>query len=130
MRKMAVLILVHHLRVCKQSIHLPFTQLLLNIEGDELTCWSGGYVKDSVVILVCFALNGYHSVMKYKWLHDKRSLVNGYPVLYTKESGEYECILNGAGAQKSQKFLVYGMSILLYSGSVLDACSGPIQNNV
>ena len=76
------------------------THLLNYHTGAELTCWCGGYAKDSVAILVCFAMNGYHSLVQYKWYHDKREMVeNTYPA---KETGMYECISMGTGVHKSQ----------------------------
>ena len=88
------------------------THLLNYHTGAELTCWCGDYAKDSVAVLVCFAMNGYHSLVQYKWYHDKREMVeNTYPVLCPKETGMYECILIGTGVHKSNFFLVIGMSI-------------------
>ena len=75
-------------------------------------------MNNDVAILVCFALNGYHQLVSYKWFHDKRELIgNGYPVLYTRKSGEYECVVNGAGADMSQNFsVVVGMCSILFLG--------------
>lgn len=71
---------------------------------------SDGCIQSGVAILVCFTLNGYHSVTSYKWFRNDILIVtNPYPVLYTVESGKYKCIMESdKGIRKTHEFTVVG----------------------
>ena len=81
--------------------------------GAEFSYWSGGYVRDGVAVLVCFALNSYHSVTTYKWCHNGTpDVCNPYPLLYAETCGLYECVMESIGGiEKVHKFTVLGISI-------------------
>ena len=91
----------------------PPTCAYWSISGAEFSYWSGGYVRDGVAVLVCFALNSYHSVTTYKWYHNGAvDVCNTYPLLYAKISGLYKCVMESMGGiEKMQKFTVLGISM-------------------
>lgn len=48
--------------------------------------------QDHVALLVCVALNGYHSVVSYQWSEDGVEMKGEtYPLLYTSVIGKYTC---------------------------------------
>lgn len=88
--------------------------VLLIIAGAEFNFWSGGYARDGVALLVCFALNSYHSVTTYKWYNNSTMIVeNPYPLLYVERSGHYKCAMNSLDdIERMQDFTVLGMTLI------------------
>lgn len=87
----------------------------------EFTFWSGAHAQDGVAVLVCFALNCYHSVTTYTWYHDDDVIIgNSYPVFYAERSGKYTCIMQSdGGIEKAQDFSVLGITTILLEVALL-----------
>lgn len=66
-----------------------------------------------MAVLVCCALDGYHSVCTYVWSRNNEPLDENYAVLYTQVIGVYECTMTGkVGANcivRTQSFEVKGV---------------------
>lgn len=64
------------------------------VSGSYLSVWTGVKVseQDHVALLVCVALNGYHSVVSYQWSEDGVEMKGEtYPLLYTSVCGKHTC---------------------------------------
>ena len=111
--------LEHHLRVCilhtciGKVDHANAITILITVA--DFTFWSGAHAQDGVAVLVCFALNCYHSVTTYTWYHDDNVIVgNSHLVFYAERSGKYTCIMQSVGGiEKAQDFSVLGITTIL-----------------
>ena len=62
----------------------------------EFQLLAQGYPRNTVAVLICLALNGFHGVVKYLWEKDGKELPDDlYPVIYTEASGRYQCSVTG-----------------------------------
>ena len=57
------------------------------------------------------ALNGFHGISTYKWLHDGAETSEVTPLLYTACCGTYSCIALANGQQCEITFPVTGQSV-------------------
>ena len=53
--------------------------------------------QDHIALLMCVALDGYHSVVSYQWIENGAEMKGEvYPLLYVSAFGRYTCrVLNG-----------------------------------
>ena len=73
--------------------------------------WTGAFCcpGEQVVVMVCLALGGYHSVADYKWYCASDVLdCETYPILYSATRGEYKCVIKVDCDTQEYFFTVYG----------------------
>lgn len=63
--------------------------------GADFATWTGCKVsqQDWTALLVCVAMNGYHGIASYNWEKDGEDLDEEFPLLYTKATGKYHCVV-------------------------------------
>lgn len=79
--------------------------------GASFSLWTGGIASavDGVAVLVCVAMNGFHSKMSYQW-YSKAGILNmaTHPVIYVECPGDYSCVVTGENVEEKQVFRVSG----------------------
>ena len=88
------------------------------IVGSKLGVWSGAYASqlDCVVVMVCVATGGYHSLTTYQWKKEgENSESETFPVICTQDRGKYTCQMTIAesGLVEEHSFQVESMYIHL-----------------
>ena len=71
--------------------------------------WTGGCVNGDVAIMVCVAINGFHSKASYQWF--KRGEVLGgavHPIIYVETPGDYCYTVTIEGTEEKREFRVTG----------------------
>ena len=80
--------------------------------GSHLSLWTGVNLSqdDHVALLMCVAVNGYHSVVSYQWSKNGAEM-NGevYPLLYISAFGRYTCRVSSELKALEHHFETKGM---------------------
>ena len=76
--------------------------------GSEFQLWWGCYASqmDMRACLGCFAVNGYHSISEYEWLHNNNQISENTPLLYASSEGLYTCVVKACQKQLSAVFKI------------------------
>ena len=62
---------------------------------------------DEVAVMVCVAINGFHSQATYRWFRDAQVLEEEtYPVLYASAAGTYKGVIEWKGNTLSNRFRI------------------------
>ena len=78
--------------------------------------WTGIEVsqQDYVALLMCIAVDGYHTVCSYQWCKSGYNLTDEvYPLLYATSVGEYECSVTTKTEVMRQCFEVKGITFII-----------------
>ena len=79
--------------------------------GASFSLWTGGIASavDGVAVLVCVAMNGFHSKVSYQW-YSKAGVLNMaiHPVIYVESPGDYRCVVTGKNIEEKQELTVSG----------------------
>ncbi len=65
--------------------------------------------RDGVGLMVCIAVEGFHSLARYQWYKDDVPLqIETFPILYVQQGGEYSCIITISGVERRTSFRATG----------------------
>lgn len=84
------------------------------ISGTQLSLWTGVKIsqQDHVALLMCVALNGYHSVVSYQWSENGADMKGEvYPLLYTSSFGKFVCRVSSTMKTIERRFETKGTLI-------------------
>ena len=71
--------------------------------------WTGAYTYKDVFLLACIAINDYHGVTMYSWVHNGVPLsTKKMPLLYCVGGGSYVCSAHTDGFSIECTFVVHG----------------------
>ena len=89
------------------SIFQPFT-----LADSQLRIWTAAEVSqdDYVALLMCVAVDGYHSLTSYQWRKDGENILNEiYPLFYATTIGSYDCFVSAMSQTAKCSFEVKGV---------------------
>ena len=84
------------------------------ISGAVFDVWTGCYSSNGIALLACVAIDGYHGVSSYSWLHDGNSdSIGSTPLLYCANKGTYVSIVTCGNFVTKCTFTFQGSYTLL-----------------
>ena len=93
-----------------------YTLCVLMFLGAQLSLWTGAEAsqQDYVALLMCVAMDGYHSLVSYQWSRNGADMTGEiHPLLYTAMVGKYTCKVTNKTTSKERHFVVKGTKSVL-----------------
>ena len=80
--------------------------------GAQLSLWTGAEASQQyyVALLMCVAMDGYHSLVSYQWSRNAADMTGEiHPLLYTAMVGKYTCKVTNKTTSTERHFVVKGI---------------------